>query len=60
MNNACISQAEFFIGLGPEHAASLARGRLTRDDVSSYLFDRARLPLENFDVILKSGPGRSG
>jgi hypothetical protein len=48
MNNACISQGEFFIGLGPEHAASLAAGRLTREDVSSYLFDRARLPASEF------------
>jgi hypothetical protein len=44
MNNAPISQGEFFIGLGPEHAASLALGRLTREDISSYLFDRARMP----------------
>jgi len=48
MNNACISQGEFFIALGPEHAASLALGRLTREDISSYLFDRARLPAREF------------
>jgi hypothetical protein len=44
MNNAPISQAEIFIVLGPEHAASLALGALSRKDVSSYLFDHARLP----------------
>jgi hypothetical protein len=44
MNNAPISQAEFFIVLGPEHAASLAQRAMTRKDISSYLFDHARLP----------------
>jgi hypothetical protein len=47
-NNAPISQAEYFIVLGPEHAASLARHALTRKDVQSYLFDRARLPAAVF------------
>lgn len=44
MNNAPISQAEFFVILGPEHAASLAQRAMTRRDVQSYLFDHARLP----------------
>jgi hypothetical protein len=44
-NNAPISQAEYFIVLGPEHARSLAQRGLTRRDVSSFLFDHARLPL---------------
>jgi hypothetical protein len=44
MNNAPISQAEFFIVLGPEHAASIGRRALTRKDVQSYLFDHARMP----------------
>lgn len=48
MNNAPISQAETFVVLGPEHAASLARRGLTRKDVSSYLFDHARLPARVF------------
>ena len=43
-NNAPISQAEYFVVLGPEHAASIAQRGFTRRDVSSYLFDRARLP----------------
>jgi hypothetical protein len=44
MNNAPISQAEYFVILGPEHAASIAQRAFTRRDVQSYLFDRARLP----------------
>jgi hypothetical protein len=47
-NNAPISQAEYFVVLGPEHAASLAAGALTREDVAAYLFDRARLPASLF------------
>ena len=43
MNNAPISQAEFFIVLGPEHAASMAHRALSRRDISSYLFDHARI-----------------
>lgn len=48
MNNAPISQGEYFVVLGPEHAASLAQRGLTRDDVSAYLFDHARLPAATF------------
>jgi hypothetical protein len=47
-NNAPISQAEYFVVLGPEHAASIAAQALTRADVSSYLFDRARMPASTF------------
>ena len=47
-NNAPISQAEYFIVLGPEHAQSIARTTMTRKDVSSYLFDRARIPAHVF------------
>jgi hypothetical protein len=43
-NNAPISQGEYFVVLGPEHAHSLARAGMDRPDVQSYLFDRARLP----------------
>jgi hypothetical protein len=49
MNNAPISQAEFFIVLGPEHAASLAMRALSRKDVSSYLFDHARMRAGEFN-----------
>lgn len=48
MNNAPISQAEYFVILGPEHAASLAQRLFTRRDVQSYLFDRARMPAATF------------
>ncbi len=44
MNNACISHGEFFVVLGPEHAASLAERGMTRRDVQSWLFDHARQP----------------
>ena len=47
-NNAPISQAEYFVVLGPEHAHSLAERALTRADVSSYLFNTARLPARLF------------
>jgi hypothetical protein len=47
-NNAPISQAEYFIVLGPEHAQSLARAAMTRRDVQSYLFDHARIPAHVF------------
>ncbi len=43
-NNAPIAQGEFFIGLCPEHAATIAAGGWGRADVAAYLFQRARLP----------------
>ncbi|HVJ95857.1 MAG TPA: hypothetical protein VNC41_03405 [Acidimicrobiia bacterium] len=48
MNNAPISQGEFFVILGPEHAASIAQRGMTRSDIASYLFDRARMPAAVF------------
>jgi hypothetical protein len=48
MNNAPISQGEFFVLLGPEHAHSLAAHSLTRRDVALYLFDHARVPARVF------------
>ena len=48
MNNAPISQGEFFVILGPEHAHSLHAAGLTRDDVSSYLYEHARMPAATF------------
>jgi hypothetical protein len=47
-NNAPISQGEYFVVLGPEHAHSLARAGMDRPDVQSYLFDRARIPAHEF------------
>jgi hypothetical protein len=43
-NNVTISQGEYFVALGPEHAATAAAHGWTRRDISSYLFERARLP----------------
>ena len=48
VNNAPISQGEWFVVLGPEHAYSLATAGLGRDDISSYLFDHARIPAGTF------------
>lgn len=42
-NNAPISQGEYFVALCPEHAAVCAGAGWTRRDVSSYLFERARM-----------------
>lgn len=47
-NNATISQGEYFVALGPEHAASAAAAGWSRDDVSAYLFQRARRPAREF------------
>ncbi len=43
-NNACIAQGEYFVLLGPEHAATIASAGWGRRDVSLYLYERARLP----------------
>lgn len=43
-NNAPVSSAEFFVVLGPEHAATCARAGWSRRDVQSFLYERARLP----------------
>lgn len=45
-NNAPISSGEFFVALCPEHAAACAADGWTRRDVASYLFNRARMPVE--------------
>jgi hypothetical protein len=42
-NNACIAQGEYFVLLGPEHAATIAAAGWGRHDVSMYLYERARL-----------------
>jgi hypothetical protein len=43
-NNAPVSSAEVFVALCPEHAVTIAEAGWSRDDVQSYLFERARLP----------------
>jgi hypothetical protein len=48
LNNAPISQGEWFVVFGPEHAYSVAEAGLGREDVSSYLFDHARIPTGTF------------
>ena len=54
-NNAPVSSAEFFIVLGPEHAATIAGAGWSRRDVQSYLYERARLPVavvrDAFDIV---------
>lgn len=45
-NNAPIGQGEFFIGLCPEHAATIAQAGWQRQDVKMYLYERARRPIE--------------
>lgn len=47
-NNAPIAQGEYFVALSPEHAATAAAHGWSRRDVSSYLFQRARLPAGTF------------
>ncbi len=60
MNNAPISQGEFFVILGPEHAYSLASTGFSRDDVSLYLYDRARTRHRCSVATSRSWPGPSG
>lgn len=54
-NHAPVSSAEFFLVLGPEHAATIASAGWSRRDVQCYLYERARLPAgrlrEAFDVV---------
>jgi hypothetical protein len=48
VNNACISGGEWFVILCPEHAATAFSQGWAREDVSSYLFERARMPAGRF------------
>jgi hypothetical protein len=41
-NNAPIAQGEYFVLLGPEHAATIAAAGWSRNDVALYLYQRAR------------------
>jgi len=43
-NNAAIGQGEFFIGLCPEHAQTIANAGWSRRDVQMYLYEMARRP----------------
>ena len=44
-NNAPIGQGEFFIGLCPEHAATIANAGWSRQDVQMFLYESARRPI---------------
>ncbi len=48
VNNAPVSSAEFFVILGPEHAATLSKCGWSRRDVQTFLYERARLPAGAF------------
>ena len=54
-NNAPISGAEIFVGLCPEHAATIAGAGWARSDIQGYLFQRARRPVgevrDAFDLL---------
>ncbi len=52
-NNACISQGEYLVLLCPEHAATCAAAGWSRRDVSSYLFQKARLPAAELKQAFK-------
>lgn len=47
-NNAPVSSAEWFVFLGPEHAAQIAAAGYTREDVQRFFFEHARLPMRRF------------
>jgi len=47
-NNAPVSSAEWFVFLGPAHAASLADEGWSRSDVQLFLYEKARLPAARF------------
>ena len=48
VNNACISGGEWFVILCPEHAATAFDQGWGREDVSEYLFEKARMPAGHF------------
>ena len=43
-NNACISSGEFFVGLCPEHAQTIASAGWGRQEIQNYLFQKAQRP----------------
>ncbi len=47
-NNSPVSSAEWFVFLGPEHAASIADEGWSRRDVQIFLYEKARLPAARF------------
>jgi hypothetical protein len=59
-----VTGSDLVICLGPEHAAILARGGLTKNDIKEYLFKTARVPLdlisEEHLVARKKAPAQHG
>ncbi len=53
-NNAPIAMGEYFVLLGPEHAATIAAAGWSRDDVALYLYQRARRPAGEFRRAFES------
>ncbi|MEU0932973.1 hypothetical protein [Embleya sp. NPDC005971] len=53
-NNAVVSSAEYFIVLGPEHAATIAAAGWARQDVQAYLFEKARRRAGDFRANFRS------
>jgi hypothetical protein len=47
-NNAPVSSAEWFVFLGPEHAAALADAGFDRRAVQLFLYEQARLPMGRY------------
>ncbi|MEM7287803.1 MAG: hypothetical protein AAF480_15740 [Actinomycetota bacterium] len=54
-NNACISQGEYFVALCPEHAMVCSDHGWSRADVSGFLWEHARMPVDElrdaFDLL---------
>jgi hypothetical protein len=44
-NNATYMTGEVMIALGPEHAATVAADGFSKQDVKSFIFDHARVPI---------------
>lgn len=47
-NNCLYWQGEAFVFISPEHARTIARDGFTRQDVQSWLFEHARIPVNRF------------
>lgn len=52
-NNAPVSSAEWFVFLGPEHAAAFADDGWSRQDVQVFLHERASLPMAAYRRAFK-------
>lgn len=52
-NNAPVSSAEWFVFLGPEHAAAFADEGWSRKDVQAFLYEHAALPMAAYRRAFK-------